>query len=523
MKSRWPSGSIFFFLLFKIATCRMPNIRVQIALCAAFWAMFGLVECLYAGDFFLTIGGGYAPSGNQVSLERNVILFQKLLREKRLDDRPHRVLFADGSDPAADVQVIDSTAIPKVNQLMAEFFGSDRDLGLTYRNHQVQDVHAATTKTNIEQWFKSVGRTMASGDRLVVYVTSHGEESETRNRPFNTSISLWNYEKLRVNEFVGMLDGLPQGVSVVVVMVQCHAGGFSHFIYNDGDQEKGLSTQIRCGFFATLHDRSAAGCTPDIDEASYVEYSTYFWEAISGHTRLNQPIEPPDYDGNGVVSFDEAHGYTILQSDTIDLPINTSGEFLGIESGFQDRRNPDLLPRDLAYREVLKLATPTDHAVMEGLSEQLKLTGDDRLAGAERMKSELRPRGRSRMRGRPEDPASQLRRRITGEVKQRWPELANLLNPQSIALVTTQSDDFIRAIETHPDYQRYRDLSNNTAKELDSQEKLVKYERFIRAVENVIMRENLVRLGDTDKIAKYQSIVDAENASLSPRRRATSR
>ena len=112
----------------------------------------------------------------------------------------------------------------------------------------------------------------------------------------------------------------------------------ARFVYNEGNPDRGLSKQARCGFFATVHDRPAAGCTPDIDETTYVEYSTYFWEAIAGHNRVNQPIEPPDYNEDGKISFDEAHAYTILHSDTIDLPINTSGEFLGIESRFQDEQ-----------------------------------------------------------------------------------------------------------------------------------------------------------------------------------------
>ncbi len=475
---------------------------------------FMLPSICFGDDFFLTIGGGYAPSGNQASLERNVQFVQRLLREKQLGGRPHAIFFADGKDPGPDLQVIDRKSIPRANQLMAEFFGSDRDLGLSYRNHQIAGVRGATTLENIRQWFDVVGRSMTSGDRLVLYVTSHGNDSQTRNQPYNTTISLWNNARLSVTDLVGLLDQLPDGVSVLSIMVQCHAGGFSRFIYNEGNPDKGLSTQRRCGFYATVHDRPAAGCTPDIDESTYVEYSTYFWEALAGHNRLNQPIETPDYNNDGTVSLDEAHAYTILKSDTIDLPINTSGEFLGIESLFQDSQHPDLLSRDIDYREVLALATPSDRAVLEGLSEQLELTGDDRLAQAERLKNQDRPRSRSRFRGRPEDPASQLRRKISSDLRSRWPALANLMNPLAVELVTTRSDDFIHAVEVHPDYERYRELVEASEHALTDSEKRVKYERFIRAVENVILRENLVRLNDASAINHYQTIVEAESSTL---------
>ncbi len=468
----------------------------------------------YAKDFFLTIGGGYQPSGNQASLERNVLFFQRLLSQKQLDRFTNDVFFADGKDPEADLQVIDQTTIPKANQLMAEFFGESRDLGLSYRNHLVPNVRGATSPRNIKTWMDAIGANMSSGDRLVLYVTSHGSESVSRDEPYNTSISLWNNTKIDVRELVAMLDRLPAGVSVTTIMVQCHAGGFARFVYNEGKPEKGVSSQLRCGFFATVHDRSAAGCTPEIDEATYVEYSTYFWEAIAGRSRLGQVMELPDYNRDGHVSFDEAHAYTILSSDTIDLPIKTSDEFLGDQSLFRDTKHPDLLTRELPYEQVVKFAEPAERAVLDGLSLQLELGGSDRLEAAERMKAQSRSRGRGRFRGRPDDTVSQLRRKISADLLGKWPGLANLMNPIAIELVTTRSTDFIHAIEVHPDYSRYRGLVDNAPKVLNEQEKIVKYERFIRTVENVILRENLTRMNDSEVIAAYQGMVAGESASL---------
>ncbi|TWT65134.1 hypothetical protein [Allorhodopirellula solitaria] len=486
-------------------------IRIGMLLIAA-----TLAGRLDAADQFLVIGGGYAPSGNQASLERNVLFWQRVMSEKQVPQESQSVFFADGDDPDDDLQVIDRKSIPKANQWMAEFLGSLSDLGLSYRNHRVPHVEGKTSLQNIRGWFDQEGASMEDGDRLLIYVTSHGNDSRERNEPHNTSISLWDGERLDVEEFVELLDKLSDGVQVSVVMVQCHAGGFARLIYNEGNPDRGLSKQSRCGFFATVYDRPAAGCTPDIDESTYVEYSTYFWEALAGHSRINQPIEPPDYNDDGYVSFDEAHAYTILRSDTIDLPVSTSGEFLGIESMFQDEQHPDLLPRELDYDEVLKFATASEHAILEGLSEQLELSGPDRLSDADRMTRENRSRGRSRgrYRGRRDDPAERLRRQIASHLRHRWPELANLLNPTSIELVTSRSDEFIHAVEDHPDYERYRELARAESQQLDEQEKRVKYERFVMAVENVILRENLVRLGDANAIDHFHKIVENENGSL---------
>ena len=111
-------------------------------------------------------------------------------------------------------------------------------------------------------------------------------------------------------------------------MVQCYSGGFANFIFKDGDPKNDLSKQPRAGFFATVEDRVAAGCTPDIREENYREYSTRFWEALCGETRMGQKVEQPDYNKDGKVSLSEAHTYVIINSQTIDIPIKTSDVFL---------------------------------------------------------------------------------------------------------------------------------------------------------------------------------------------------
>ena len=107
-------------------------------------------------------------------------------------------------------------------------------------------------------------------------------------------------------------------------MVQCYSGGFANVIFKEGDPKKGLADQTRAGFFATVHDRVVAGCTPDIREEDYREYSTRFWEALCGESRIGNKIQKPDYNLDGFTSLLEAHTYVILNSETIDLPIKTS-------------------------------------------------------------------------------------------------------------------------------------------------------------------------------------------------------
>jgi hypothetical protein len=487
---------------------------VRIVMSASVFCAVSLVNTALARDAFLTIGGGPSPESNQASIEKNVLFYGRLLDEQNVPASQRSVYFADGSAAGKDVQAKDVDSLPKANRLMAEFFGTDRDLGLHYRNHEVSGIRGASTRENIGKWFSDVGSMLQRGDRVIIYVTAHGDRSDDRANPYETSIMLWNDEKLTVTDLVRLLDTLPEGVGVVAIMVQCYTGGFARMIYDKADPDRGLAGQNRCGFFATVHDRAAAGCTPDVDETTYVEYSTYFWEALAGHTRTGKSVVAPDYDGDGKVSWSEAHAYTVLSADTIDLPLATSSEFLSVESQFRDDDYPELLPKDAPYDDILKLATQIERSVLEGLSKQLALSGSNRIETAER---ESRPSRRGRTRGRDRSAsrrAEQLRDTIADELKQRWPELANVLNPGAVELLTTQSQTFVAAVEGHPRYEEYREQAELASRELDPRKRRVKYERFIRAAQDVILRENLKRLGDEKLLAQYEAIVKAESTSL---------
>ncbi|TWT66849.1 hypothetical protein Pla123a_45470 [Posidoniimonas polymericola] len=462
-----------------------------------------------ARNFVLTIGGGYAPEGNQASLEKNVLFFQRVLAGQGGGVERHDIFFADGHGSAKDLQVHDPSQVPLANRLMAELFGSTRDLGLGYRNHQVPNVRNASTPANVNAWFAEFGPQMTEGDKLFIYVTAHGHRSRDRGRAYDTSIAMWGNSALRMTQFVRLLDRLDPRVDVVMVMVQCYTGGFSHLMYRGGDPSNGLSPQGRVGFYATVHDRPAAGCTPSVDEGDYVEYSTYFWAAVAGRDRFGEAIEPPDYDRDGRVSLEEAHAYTILSADTIDLPIKTSGEFLSEQSEFGDGSN-DLLQDEPPYSVVLEHASPVQRALLTGLSEKLELEGEGRLADARREARSNRRRRRGR---RP----SAAKSKIVADLLERWPELANTLNPVSIELLTTRQQEFVDAVQNHPQYERHLQQTQELQTRPDAQQTRVQYERFLRVADNVILAENLRRLNKPERLKEYEQIIAAEREGfLSP-------
>ncbi|MDC0278960.1 hypothetical protein OAL43_02020 [bacterium] len=469
---------------------------------------------LRADDHFLTIGGGYLPSGNQASLERNVLYFQRILEDRYEEEIPHTIFFADGNQPGKDLQVMDRDSVPEPNRLMAEFFGSRQNLGVSYRDHQVPGVKESTRPEKLKEWFKENGKKLQSGDRLFIYVTSHGNGSSDREKPHNTTIATWGRSSLSVKEMCESLDKINKDVEVVVVMVQCHAGGFAHLIFNNGNPEDGLSPQRRIGFFATVHDRAAAGCTPDIHEENYAEYSSYFLAALSGTDRLGQSVESADYNEDGQVSFDEAHAYVMLTADTIDFPLKTSDAYLDQYSKFGEGES-ELLANDIAFDEVLALANDTERCVLEGLSKQLDLDGNDRLVDAYDVLHPKKDKDKDKRRGRQPPPERErLRIKIREDVRRRWPELANVLNPLPIELLTSRSQEFVEAITKHKDYERYCELKAEAASSLNDAEKKVKFDRFLRVADHIILRENLLRMADIERVNELNAIVDAEQSFL---------
>jgi hypothetical protein len=473
-----------------------------------------------ARDVFLTIGGGYSPQGNQVSLERNVLFYQKLLAQERPDVAVHDIFFSDGNDPGRDLQFSNIDAVPNANWLMAELLGSQDAIDLEYRSHEVPGVRADASEENLKAWFDQVGSTLQSGDRIILYVTAHGGRSRDRKRPFNTRLMLWNNDAVSASELADMIDGLPSGVGVVMVMVQCYSGGFAHLIFDGADEGKGVVARDCCGFFATVHDRAAAGCTADIDEENYQEYSSSFWEAIGGRSRAGAAVAPPDYDTDGEVSFAEAHAYVILSSNTIDIPTKTSGAFLRAHSKLRSRDDPELLSANCRYDYLLRKANRAEAAVLEGLSAELGLTGQARARAARRLAEEIEEQRKELAEeiSEKDDLRDDLKDEIADALKGRWPELENLLSSTATSLLTSRAAEFEQQVESHAKYDDYSQLSDEIAaleeERFELERRWVKCQRLVRVLENVALARNLPCVASPDIVRRYERLVAAEEGGL---------
>ena len=194
-------------------------------------------------------------------------------------------------------------------------------------------------------------------------------------------------------------------------MVECFSGGFGNLLFRGGDPAGPVTDKDLCGFFASIPNREAAGCTPEVNEANYRDFTSYFFAALTGKDRLGRPVTGADYDHDGRVGMNEAFAYALIHDVSIDTPTCTSDVFLR-----RFVKMPDSAVFATPYSNVLPWAAPAQRAALEGLSHS---------TGLHRAKTvSPRPMPKSgRCRGRGRTRRTNTRRRSFGSCA--WPKASS--------------------------------------------------------------------------------------------------
>ncbi|AKG24770.1 Caspase domain-containing protein [Calothrix sp. 336/3] len=256
---------------------------------------------------FLVVGGGGAPSYNEIALEKNVLYFQRTLRFMGYNPQLAAIFFANGNDGQATIRYINA-------QRQQQF-----------KAPEIPNLQGASTLENIQKYFQQASQ-QKDKKPLFFYFTGHGEYNKQDLN--NNSFYLWQGKELSVKQFAQILDKMPTEKPVVTMMAQCFSGSFANFIYEGGDPKKAIALQTRCGFFATIKSLPSVGCTPEVNEADYRDYSSSFFAGLSGRDRTGKAVISADFNKDGKVSYAEAHGFAKVDEKTMDLPISTSESWL---------------------------------------------------------------------------------------------------------------------------------------------------------------------------------------------------
>jgi hypothetical protein len=368
---------------------------------------------------------------------------------------------------------------------------------------------------------------------------------------YNTSFYLWDSESVSASEFVAWLDRLERDVQVVLVMVQCYAGGFAHTIFHEANADLGLSPQARCGFFAQVHDRGAAGCTADANEADYEEYSSYFWGALGGHTRTGESITSADYDGNGKVSFAEAHSYAVLESNTIDIPVRTTGallrryshvgeepkdgngeeaapeepfgRFLGVLAGEKTKSNGNgFIELKGSLSALVEKARPDQRAILERLPAKLGMSQNPTVEEVRRRlkQNESKSTVSEAEISAADTACRQLIERVQAEVREIWPELNATYAPLAIELTSDRADEFVKRVGDLPSYEAMRSAAKRQAelseKRLELARTEARLQRLLQTCEDVARRANLPKVAPAEIVTRYEKLLAMEEGTLVP-------
>jgi len=318
-----------------------------------------------AGPFrTLIVGGGPDIEHNQAAIESNVRYVMRLLPT----GASSRVLFTDGD--------------PQSKNILCE----DEDKKTYYRTPQITKIDGPSDLAHVKSELSTMSADVAANPSrpVLLYFTGHGSPNPESQNPQdaasrfdNNEYDLWDHHELPVKTLAGSLKNFPKQTPITLIMVECFSGAFGNLLFEDGDPKENLSDLSICGFFASVAQREAAGCTPEINEANYRDFTSYFFAALSGSDRLGKSVTGADYNHDGKVGMNEAFAYALIHDDSIDTPVCTSDVFL---RKFITTKDEDVVVTP--YAQVQAWAAPAQLAALTALSKYLDLTGEDRLAKA---------------------------------------------------------------------------------------------------------------------------------------------
>jgi len=276
-------------------------------------------------------------------------------------------------------------------------------------------------------------------------------------------------------------------------------------------------------------------------------------------------VEKPDFDKDGETSYAEAHAHVILTSDTIDVPIKTSGAFLrkfskssppkpakpekksdsngtvtkaceeeakseegekpeeDTEAKKEDEKESkeDWLTVESNFDKILAVASPNDRAVLEGLSKQLGLKGENRAKSARDLTKKLED-GRkafAEKKKKSDEERKRIKTKLSGQIRKRWPEVSNPYHPTVRKLLRSKgSKELLELVKKDDDWGKYKKAKGESSglekKRFELERKKVKCMRFQRVLENVVLEANLPLVADEKTLKRYEELCELEAGTL---------
>ncbi|RUM94846.1 MAG: hypothetical protein DSZ28_01060 [Thiothrix sp.] len=460
-------------------------------------------------DYIFLVGGGNEPANSQVQIEMNVKWIEAMLRAK---GQQLRVFFTDGQAQSADVLTRNKPDNKKATALepLTRILGKYGDNYLSFRNNQLENVEGSTDAENLKVVLKEAFAVMVPGDRVFFIYQGHGSWEDDES---NNALKLWYGTQISAREFEGLLDTLDPGVQFRFFFPQCYSGAFLRLADAQVLAHKNSSQARQCGFTAVSANKMSEGCTVSINEGDYRDYSTYFFAALDGKTRLGEPLaSSPDLDGDAKVSLHEAHLYSLDNAYSTDLSRSTSEDFLEQWQPWYLKWKADMsaLPDNIFGERVRRVAKNNRYMkkghelIISLFKHRDQISKQMDLLHAKQVTLQAR--------------SAQLKGTLKAGLLNRWPEASLQYTSSFKSFMNTRLDAALVWIEDQKDYRELVMTQNSSASlekdALDLLRKNTQIDKIFRMIRLSRILEQLNTYGSQDDIATYRSLLACEDKPL---------
>jgi hypothetical protein len=448
-----------------------------------------------AEDRVWMIGGGPELGGSQAQIELNVQWILRVL-ESAPGERTIKVYYTSGNDPEIDIvewvppEDSDQNLVP-----LARVYGTAYENGEIFRRNRLQSIDGSTRRDELLAALQAEFAQLKAGDRGLILFNGHGLVEFADFAENN--IRVWGDEVITAREFETLLSGIAPGVTSRFVFSQCFSGGFERLVYKDAEDTLELAEGRRCGFMAESPTRESEGCSASVRIGDYRDYTTYFFAALKGETRLGEPVsEKRDIDGDGQISLLDAHLFTQVYGMNGDLPRSTSETYLEKWQPWwlrwmDTRSMPDNLYGRLATELGTAIGLPAGsarEAALAAYARRADLLSDT--ARAENRHSDNA------------EIIRQLQGNIRDDIERRWPALANPYTAAYFDAVAADIETIQDSIVRHAGYSELVKLHESQG---ELQKDLLAYDREIAQIDRTLRLRRLGRILD-----QFERFADAE-------------
>ncbi len=473
-----------------------------------------IVCCLFSSavqgqDYTFLVGGGDKPSNSQVQIELNVKWIEGILRDSGYTPR---IFFTDGQAPEPDVLTHTGPEDDAAATLepLARIMGEYGDNYLAFRNNEVPNIEASTDATKLSTTLKEAFASMRPGDRIFFIYQGHGTWEKDSG---NNALLLWNHTRLSAVEFQELLDALDPGVQFRFFFPQCFSGAFLRLADASPLAYKDSTQAAQCGFTAVSATKPSEGCTVSLKADDFRDYSTYFFAALDGKTRLGKPLNgSADENGDGAISLHEAHMYSLDNAYSTDLSRSTSEDFLEQWQPWYLKWKADIrdIPDNLFGKRAHRIAAINSYtgegpALKKRLFKQRKQFVEA-VESLHAKQADLETR------------QSQLHEELKARLLNHWPELMLPYTAAYKALMDNQLDTVLEWIDAQEDYHQLAAMQDENMSRmkdlLDLQRKITQIDKIFRMIQLSRILEQLKVYGREEDLAAYQRLLSCEDNPL---------